>query len=155
MPVSLCDEQRTLDVAPFQDRLVQVAEAVLAAEGRPTAEVSVAIVEDEAIRELNRGYRGKDEVTDVLSFSMLEEVSGEPPVLAGPEYTLLGDVIIAAGRARAQAEAYGHSIAREVCFLVAHGILHLLGHDHADPAGAARMDAAAEAALTGAGLGRG
>ena len=79
--------------------------------------VTVAIVPDGRVRRLNRVYRRKDEPTDVLSFP-----SGE----AG----CLGDVVIAAGVARRQARAAGHSLQTELRVLALHGLLHLLGYDH-------------------------
>ena len=83
------------------------------------AEVSVMIVCDKEIQELNLQYRGMDKPTDVLSFPMEDE-----------EY--LGDIVISLPRARAQAEEYGHSIEREIAFLTAHSMLHLMGYDHED-----------------------
>lgn len=85
-------------------------------------EVGISLVAPEEIQELNRRYREKDAVTDVLSFPMYEEGEMEP--------VQLGDVVICFARAKEQAVEYGHSITRELCFLTAHGMLHLLGHDH-------------------------
>ena len=87
------------------------------------AEVSVTFVDNEAIRELNRDYRGKDTPTDVLSFPMMEF---EMPEV----YVSLGNIVISVETARRQAEEYGHSLKRELCFLCAHSALHLLGYDH-------------------------
>ncbi|HNV04227.1 MAG TPA: rRNA maturation RNase YbeY [Vicinamibacterales bacterium] len=80
-------------------------------------EVVVAFVSDAHIRDLNRRYRGKDAVTDVLAFP-----SDEPG--------LLGDIAIAAGAARRQAAAAGHAFGVEARVLALHGLLHLLGYDH-------------------------
>ncbi|MDZ7672098.1 MAG: rRNA maturation RNase YbeY [Halanaerobiales bacterium] len=85
-------------------------------EGYDGGEISVALVDNAKIRELNKKFRKKDEVTDVLSFPMDEEI--------------LGDIIISAERALSQSKDYGHSFKREICYLVTHGILHLLGYDH-------------------------
>lgn len=94
--------------------------------------VDVTVVDDESIRQLNRGYREIDTPTDVLSFSLLEEAEGEPEIIyeGGEETLLLGDIVISAEAVARQAEEYGHSVTRELCFLVVHGILHLLGYDH-------------------------
>lgn len=102
------------------------------------AEVSVTFVDDEAIRELNRDYRGKDKPTDVLSFPLYD---GEDDILPSPlpseedgdeadEPVALGDIVISAERARAQSVEYGHSFERELAFLAVHSTLHLLGYDH-------------------------
>ncbi|EHR36615.1 rRNA maturation RNase YbeY [Facklamia languida] len=96
-------------------------------------ELDVTLVDNPTIQTLNRDYRGKDQVTDVLSFALLE---GEEPVdwsnLSDTvDYpTHLGDIIIAYQRAVDQAEEYGHSIDRELAFLAVHGFLHLNGYDH-------------------------
>lgn len=87
------------------------------APARARGAVTVALVSDARIRGLNRRYRRKDTATDVLSFP-----SGEPG--------LLGDVVIAAGVARAQARRAGHSFQTEIRILALHGLLHLLGYDH-------------------------
>ncbi|MGM0445468.1 MAG: rRNA maturation RNase YbeY [Bacillota bacterium] len=85
-------------------------------EGYDGGEISIALVDNVKIKELNKKFRKKDEVTDVLSFPMDEEI--------------LGDIIISAERALSQSKDYGHSFKREICYLVTHGILHLLGYDH-------------------------
>jgi len=112
------------DLQALAERVVQ---EVLVAEGvAKEAEVSVVFVDDEYIRRLNRQYRGVDSPTDVLSFAMLE---GEP--LAGKEEELiLGDVVVSLPAAQRQSAEYGHSLAREVAYLIVHGMLHLLGYDH-------------------------
>ncbi|MEN6413328.1 MAG: rRNA maturation RNase YbeY [Veillonellales bacterium] len=91
-------------------------------------EVSVVLVDDAAIRELNRTYRGKDCATDVLSFALNE--GDEPEVIDGPGETLLGDIVISLPTAARQAAEYNHSLERELAFLTVHGMLHLLGYDH-------------------------
>jgi rRNA maturation RNase YbeY len=111
------------------------ARALLAALGHDDAELSIALVDDAAGAKLNRRWRGKPGATDVLSFSLLE----------GPHArhrgALLGDVVIAVGVARRQARAHGHALADECLRLLIHGVLHLLGYDHARPAEARRMRA--------------
>ena len=86
-------------------------------------EVSVTVCDDNYIHELNKEYRGKDKPTDVLSFPMLEFDTPEVT-------TLLGDIIISADTATRQAEEYGNTLERELCFLSVHSSLHLLGYDH-------------------------
>ena len=87
------------------------------APSRARGTVTVAIVSDARVRALNRQYRRKDKVTDVLSFP-----SGERGYL--------GDVVIAAGVAARQAREAGHTLAAELRVLALHGLLHLLGYDH-------------------------
>lgn len=93
-----------------------------------TAEVSVVFCDDAHIHELNRTYRGVDRPTDVLSFALNE--GEEPDIVNGPAENLLGDIIISLDTAARQAEEYGHSLEREMAYLVIHGMLHLLGYDH-------------------------
>ena len=89
-------------------------------------EVSCVLVDDERIHEINREYRNIDRSTDVISFAMEDNdqfyVEGMPRTL--------GDIFISVDHAKKQAEEYGHSLRREMCFLFTHGILHLLGYDH-------------------------
>jgi len=103
--------------------------AVLQTENFPhSAEISVTFVNNEQIHELNREYRNKDSATDVLSFPL-----GENGVYdTNPENgaMMLGDVVISMEKAMEQAEKYGHSFMREVAYLTAHSVLHLLGYDH-------------------------
>ena len=103
------------------------------------AEVSVTFVDNEAIRELNRDYRGKDTPTDVLSFPLYEDDEDFddgfvlPPDMEEDEEeapTAIGDIVISVERAKAQAEEFGHSFERELAFLAVHSTLHLLGYDH-------------------------
>ena len=94
------------------------------------AEISVSFVDNQKIHELNREYREKDRPTDVISFPMWEkEELADGSALDGHAVTL-GDIIISAEKAQAQAEEYGHSIEREITFLSVHSTLHLLGYDH-------------------------
>lgn len=102
-------------------------------------EVSLTLTHDRRIQQLNRDYRGKDQPTDVLSFALLE---GQPlPPTPPGEPLLLGDVVISLDTADRQAAEEGRSQAREVAWLVSHGVLHLLGFDHPTPAQRARMKA--------------
>lgn len=92
--------------------------------GRPVpAEVSIVLVTDKDIKDLNRRYRGVEEATDVLAFPMQEgEFSGLHP-------HLLGDVVISVERAKEQAGKLKHGFEEELSLLTIHGILHLLGYD--------------------------
>lgn len=95
----------------------------------PQTEVDITLVDDAAIHELNRTYRGIDRPTDVLSFA-LDEGEEEPEVDDDEIEHLLGDVIISAPTAVRQGEEYGHGLEREMNYLAVHGMLHLLGYDH-------------------------
>jgi len=104
---------------------------VRAAPRRATGDVTVLLTTDSRIRALNRRYRGKDRVTDVLSFpasSPKPQASSLKPQASGRLF--LGDVVIAGGRARQQARAARHPLDTELRILALHGLLHLLGHDH-------------------------
>ncbi|MBS5965908.1 rRNA maturation RNase YbeY [Finegoldia magna] len=87
-------------------------------------EISLSFVSEEEIRELNRDYRNKDSVTDVLSFPLEDDFQIQT--------NLLGDIIICCNRAVKQAKEYNHSIKREIVYLVVHSMFHLLGYDHID-----------------------
>ena len=121
-------------------RVLAQARALLAALGQQDAELSVALVSDAAGAKLNRAWRGRPGATDVLSFSLLEGAH------ARHRGALLGDVVIAVGVARRQARELGHPLADECLRLLIHGVLHLLGYDHARPA-EARVMRAKERAL--------
>ncbi|MDQ0286487.1 putative rRNA maturation factor [Desulfofundulus luciae] len=152
MPVLVNNLQEKVPVDErLIDLVVKVAGEALSSAGGPgDAEVSLVFVDDEYIHRLNREYRGVDRPTDVLSFALQE---GEPMPDAGEE-TLLGDVVISLETARRQSEEYGHSFEREVAFLVAHGVLHLLGYDHQTEEGGRAMREKEEAVLGRLGLGR-
>ena len=95
-----------------------------------TAEVSVTLVDNEGIRELNRKHRDIDRETDVLSFPLGDDDGYE--VDPDNDAIMLGDIVISLEKAAQQAEEYGHSYRREVAFLITHSLFHLLGYDHLD-----------------------
>lgn len=109
-------------------------------------EVSVALADDAAVRDLNRQYRGKDRATNVLSFASDD---GEP---AGGAPWLLGDVILAHGVVKDEAAAQGKTLAAHLSHLVVHGVLHLLGHDHEDAREAEQMETLETAILARLGI---
>ncbi len=88
------------------------------------------IVDAEAIREMNREYREIDRVTDVLSFPLYENAEDARADVFPDEPVLLGNMVICLQRAKEQAQEFGHSLEREICFLTVHSTLHLLGYDH-------------------------
>lgn len=116
-------------------RLRRRAGAILRNIDRADAELSVTLVDDAAIEELNARYRGRPRPTDVLSFSLLEGPHAER------RGALLGDVVISLETAARQARRAGRSLDDEVLRLLIHGVLHLVGHDHEDAADARAMRA--------------
>jgi rRNA maturation RNase YbeY len=118
-----------------RDRIRRFAGQLLEALGEEQAELSVLLLDDVRGAALNQRWRGRPGATDVLSFSLRE----------GPHArhrgALLGDVVIAVGVARRQAEARGHELEAECRRLLVHGVLHLLGYDHVRPDEARRMRA--------------
>ena len=117
-------------------------------------QVFIFITDDEEIHQINKEQRDVDRATDVLSFPMLEHKDGVgevDPLDRDPEtgLLLLGDIILSAERAVEQAKEYGHSIERELCFLICHGFLHLRGFDHIEPEDEKVMMAKAEEILKG------
>lgn len=102
-------------------------------------EYSVCFVNDRKMRQYNRRYRGKDRSTDVLAFPWQDHGNGFPSAgelakragVAG----YLGDILISAETARIQARREGHGLEKEICFLMLHGLLHLMGMDHEKDSG--------------------
>lgn len=122
-----------------RDRLVDIAQRMVVGLGLPRAEVSLLVCDDATIHALNRDHRHKDKPTDVLAFAMRE---GEGAEFAGD---LLGDVVISVDTARRQARERGHGVGDEIRFLLAHGLLHLVGFDHPDEGSLRRMLALGDA----------
>jgi probable rRNA maturation factor len=118
--------------------VAQLVALVLEAEGVDNAEASVEFVGERRIRALNAEHRGKDEVTDVLSFPLEEAGEGPGPAVAGgPDGPprMLGDVVVCTRQALRQARADSLPPALEIAVLLVHGALHLLGYDHETDAG--------------------
>ncbi|QBD85433.1 rRNA maturation RNase YbeY [Clostridium tetani] len=106
-------------------------------------EISVIYVDNEIIKEINNDTRGINKETDVLSFPMLEYPKGRVFSESYREYSfgveylnegnlVLGDIVLSLEKALEQSKEYNHSFLREVCYLVVHSVLHLLGYDHID-----------------------
>jgi probable rRNA maturation factor len=134
-----------LEPMPIAAGLIEKAANATLALMKAAGDLTIVLGDDAQVRELNRHYLGHDATTDVLSFPA-EETDPE----TGARY--LGDVILSVPRAALQAHAAGHPLEAEVQLLVVHGILHLLGHDHAKPAEKARMWAAQSKVLRRLGL---
>ena len=118
------------------------------------SEVSITFVTNEAIHEINRTYRDKDQPTDVISFALEELGEGEIEILGEDMPRVLGDIIISIDRTKEQAEEYGHSFERELGFLAVHGFLHLLGYDHMTDEDEKEMFGKQDEILSSFGLGR-
>jgi probable rRNA maturation factor len=143
--MNLVEVYNATSVAVDEVAVAALVDRVLLAEGVAGAELSVELVGERRIRALNRDHRGKDQVTDVLSFP-LEDFDGgpdarveggdadEPDDEAAPP-RLLGDIVICARQALRQARADGLPESFELAVLLVHGTLHLLGHDHETDAG--------------------
>lgn len=108
----------------METKLEEIARRILNDLGCPDSELSILIVDDNEIREINREYLQRDTSTNVISFSMREGEGGE----LNPE--LLGDVVISADTAARDAAEVGKPFECELVFLLLHGVLHLLGYDH-------------------------
>ena len=142
----------------------QVAQACAEEEGVGAFCVALTLVDGETIRRVNRETRGVDRETDVLSFPEIAYPKGKTakdvPARLRRAYdpergaAYLGDIVLNLFRAREQAEEYGHSFEREICFLALHGFLHLLGYDHIEEADRLEMEYAAETYLSALGVTR-
>lgn len=128
----------------------EVAEKVLEMENCPyEASVNLVLTDNEEIKRVNTEFRNILAPTDVLSFPMIPfEAPADYRIVEeedsyfdlDTDELLLGDIMISAEKAAAQAKEYGHSVKREFCFLVAHSMLHLLGYDHMTPEEASVME---------------
>ena len=130
--VIITNKQKTVKIPTGLRMLVRrTCNAVLRMENfQGSVEVSVTFVDNQGIKELNAQYRDKDTETDVLSFPMGENGVWDKDPETGA--FILGDVVISMEKAMEQANIYGHSLQREVGYLTAHSVLHLLGYDHED-----------------------
>lgn len=114
--------------------------------------IGLTFCDDDAIRAINKEYRGIDRATDVLSFPLYER-DDEIELLEG-ELAPFGDIVLSVPHAQAQAAEYDHSVEREVCYLVVHGLMHLAGYDHIEPDDKVEMRAEEEALLNAVGVTR-
>lgn len=134
------EAEKKLDL-PYEEIINDIVLASLDYEECPyEAEVSVILTDNEAIREINREYRDIDSPTDVLSFPLVDygapsdfdhvEEAAEDYFNPETGELMLGDIVISVDKVEEQADKYGHSQARELAFLTAHSMLHLMGYDH-------------------------
>jgi probable rRNA maturation factor len=136
MPVYFANRTRGsgLRAAPLRATLDRLLGAVALGD----ATVSLTLVRDAEMRDLNRDHRGKDAATDVLSFPLFEPDAFDRATATAPRARvagerMLGDIVISVDTAARQAAAYDAPLAREVERLLIHGVLHLCGHDHLEP----------------------
>lgn len=121
------DTSKDLDLELIREKAEKTVNEVLRVENiGGNVEVSLSIVDKEAIHRLNKDYRNVDRETDVLSFPLDEEGFDNE----GNPLLLLGDIVICLDVAKEQAEDFGHSLEREMMYLICHSTLHLLGFDH-------------------------
>ena len=139
--VKINNKNSELDGQYYGELFSEIAKEAGKLEGYDNAEVSVVLVENDEIRELNKKYRKLDEPTDVLSFPL--------------DNKLLGDIIISVERAEEQAKKYGHSKKREMCYLFVHGLLHLFGYEHKNKSDKNQMRKKEERILTAFDISRG
>lgn len=136
-----------------------VHECMMSSDIKDKCEISVTLVDNERIREINKEFRNIDSPTDVLSFPMVEMIDGSVITTDG-DYDLdeglllLGDIVMSLEKAGEQALEYGHPYEREIAFLLTHGVFHLLGYDHQNDAQEAIMLGKQEEVLLKLGLAR-
>lgn len=132
------DTNEDLDLELIRQKALKTITEVLKVENfNENAEVSLSIVDKDTIHKLNKDYRNVDRKTDVLSFPMDEEAFDNE----GNPIFLLGDIVICLDVARNQAAEFGHSLEREMMYLICHSTLHLLGYDHIEEDDKAKMRA--------------
>lgn len=151
LTIDMIDERNVVDadIKAGTEELLRFAYDYLKQEDN--AELSVSYVMNEEIQDINRDYRNKNEVTDVISFAMED---GDDDIVVPETERMLGDIIISDQVAREQATDYGHSEKREFLFLALHGFLHLMGYDHIDKDEEAEMNALQDEILNRFGISR-
>lgn len=128
MQVEILNETEITLADDLQELIVKATDKVLEYEDFDVeGEVSVLFVDDARMKALNAEYRGKDEVTDVLSFPQYESIKDDG---VSDPFIYLGDVVISLEQAKRQAEEFGHTLEREIVYLTVHSMLHLFGYDH-------------------------
>ncbi len=160
MPYEITVSSEVAEPGLDEARIVALVSRALAAEDAPDgAAVGVLLTDDATVHALNRDYRGVDRPTDVLSFGLSEmaQPAGPEPedaafVLPPEAGVQLGEVIVSQETAARQAAAHGRAAAHELAHLIVHGVLHLLGHDHAEPAQERAMRAREDEVLTANGF---
>lgn len=128
MATDIIDKQKTIRIDRRSVR--RLVKRILADHSCRDSDLSIVFASDKFVRALNLAYRKTDRPTDVLAFAMRDAVApGEAALVGGPE-SVLGDVVVSVDRAAVQARRFRRTVEHEILKLVAHGVLHLLGHDH-------------------------
>ena len=152
----LIDNRTDFEITPETEKLFNdvITESLRYEEFDPQCEISLSIVNNDEIQEINKQYRNIDAPTDVLSFPLLTFEEGEQADVNENDEIMLGDIIISIEKAISQAEEYGHGLKRELAFLTAHSMLHLMGYDHMKDEEREEMFAKQEAILNNLGITR-
>lgn len=132
-----------------ENDLVKVIEKVSELLGIENSIVSIVLVDNEYIHKINKEYRNVDRETDVISFAFMDDETNPESGI-----TDLGEIYISLEKAHSQSKEYGHSFKRELCFLLTHGLLHLLGYDHMTEEDEKEMFGLQEEVLNSLGVGR-
>ena len=152
----LIDNRTDFEITPETEKLFNdvITESLRYEEFDPQCEISLSIVNNNEIQEINKQYRNIDAPTDVLSFPLLTFEEGEQADVNENDEIMLGDIIISIEKAISQAEEYGHGLKRELAFLTAHSMLHLMGYDHMEDDEREEMFEKQEAILNNLGITR-
>ena len=110
----------------FIEKIKEICKYTLDKENCFNGSLNIIFVSNDEIHEINKNYRNVDRVTDVISFALEDDNT----LINPSSYRILGDIYISLDKALEQAKEYEHSFERELCFLVVHGLYHLLGYDH-------------------------
>ena len=130
MELSVINQTNEVSFEEYEKDFIEIANRTWKLlEHTDNVNFAVIFVDDVQIHEMNRDYRGVDRPTDVITFALQDEMA-EFEMDNDEIEQELGDIFISVDTAKRQAEEYGHSLRREVCFLFTHGLLHLLGYDH-------------------------
>ncbi len=147
--IDFLNNQNEFDTKPFENIVLKVAEETFKVHNiEKDAEISVVFTDDEEIKEINNNFRNIDSSTDVLSFPQYEFFEEGDISHIKDSVLILGDVIISLEHAKAQSVEFNHSLNREVGYLTAHSMLHLLGYDHMEDEEKARMRQKEEQIMT-------
>ncbi|MHC4697100.1 MAG: rRNA maturation RNase YbeY, partial [Planctomycetota bacterium] len=142
------------DRVPYPDRLLRTAiSTTLSRHGVPAAQISVALVDDKRITQLNELHLGRDDPTDVLSFDLSNRGDADNSKTAGDGAPVEGEIVVSLDTAAREARQRGHRVDAELTLYVVHGILHLLGYDDRSRTDADRMHKMEDVILGSVGLG--
>lgn len=125
MEIEVFNQTTKKEIDPLLKELQVYLKEIAKEEGLENILYNVILVDNTEIQRLNKEYRGKDSVTDVISFALEDDETSKTDVIR-----VLGDIYISLDKAESQSIEYGHSLKREIFFLATHGFLHLLGYDH-------------------------